>query len=326
MRRSSRKDESHDRESGDNSLIVALGAMGGLALGLFLTNAAQGDTARRGAARLRDRARETARDWSDSARDAARDWSGSAREAARGWAGPAPLQRPVHEERSLVQLEDAVLESFLLDPVLSERGVDVGCISPGIVELSGSVRTPAEVERAVSTARGVPGVVTVVNRMDVEDDGHRVRGTADSTATEGRMSGEWTGRNVGMGQRRQGIETENRGGLDDSQHMREVALEQSDRDQYEDEDIAHAHPLMSSRPGTGTAATNYSEDELDNQDPYGKHAVPVPEQPQTLHSQARVGEGLPPGMELALEGEDVPVKPHSDSWVASPNESGSAER
>ena len=140
------------------------------------------------------------------------------------------------------------------------------------------------------------------------------------------MAGEWTGRNVGMGQRRQGIETENRGGLDDSQHMREVALEQSDRAQYEDEDIAHSQPLMGSRPGTGDVPLNFSEDELDNQDPYGKHAVPAPEQPQALHSQARVGEGLPPGMELALEGEDVPVKPHSENWVASPNESGSTER
>jgi osmotically-inducible protein OsmY len=315
MGRSSHKDESHDREPGGNSLIVALGAVGGLALGLLLTNAAQGDAARRGAARLRDRARETAR-----------GWAGPARDAAREWVGPAPLQRPAAEEQGLARLEDAVLESFLRDPVLSERGVDVGCISPGIIELSGSVRTPAEVERAVSTARGVQGVVTVVNRMDVDDDGHRARGTADSTATEGRMSGEWTGRNVGMGQRRQGIETENRGGLDDSQHLREVALEQSDRDQYEDEGIAHEHTVMSSRPGTGDVATHYREDELDNQDPYGKHAVPAPEQPQALHSQARVGEGLPPGMELALEGEDVPVKPHSDSWVASPNESGSAER
>ena len=227
-RSSSRKDQDNDRKQGDNSLIVALGAVGGLALGLLLTNAAQGEPARRGAARLRDRARE----------------------AARGWAGPAPLQAPqALEERGLAQLEDAVLDAFLRDVVLSERGVDVGCISPGIIELSGTVRAPHEVERAVSTARAVQGVVTVVNRIDVEDDGHRPRGSADSTATEGHMSGEWTGRNVGMGQRRQGIETENRGGLDDSQHLREVALEQSDRAQYEDEDIAHSQPLMGSRPG-----------------------------------------------------------------------------
>jgi hypothetical protein len=130
-----------------------------------------------------------------------------------------------------------------------------------------------------------------------------------------------------MGQRRQGIETENRGGNDDSQHMLEVALEQSDRAQFEDEELAHSQPIMGSRPGPGeTPRLNFSEDELDNQDPYGKHAIPAPEQPQALHSQARVGEGLTPGLELSLEQSDVPVKPHSDNWVASPNESGSTER
>ncbi|HET7233011.1 MAG TPA: BON domain-containing protein [Longimicrobium sp.] len=304
MGRSSRKDHDDREREGGNPFLVALGAAGGLVLGLLLTNAAQQEPVRQGAARIRDRARE----------------------AARGW-GPAPLRRPEQEQHALVQLEDAVIDIFLRDPVLSERGVDVGCISPGIVELSGSVRTQDEAERAVRAARGVRGVATVVNRMDVEDEQRRPRPAAASAGTEEHMSGEWTGRMVGMGQRRQGIETENRGGLDDSQHLREVALEQSDRDQYEDEDIAHRNPVMGSRPGHGdpAAGLNYTEDELDNQDPYGKHAIPVAEQPQAMHSQARVGEGLMPGVELGLEGEDLPVKPHSDNWVASPNESGSTE-
>ena len=127
------------------------------------------------------------------------------------------------------------------------------------------------------------------------------------------MAGEWTGRNVGMGQRRQGEQTDP--GADDSQHLREVALEQSDLAQYEDEELAHAQPRVGSRPGNGsTNPTHYAEDELDNQEPYGKHAVPAPEQPQAMHSQARVGEGLAPGLELEIEGSDVPVKPHSDGW------------
>jgi len=295
-----------DREGGrDNGLLVALGAAGGMALGLWLTNAVRQEPVRQGAARLRDRARE----------------------AARGWSGPAPLQRPQHERNALEELEDAVLDAFLRDPVLSERGVDVGCISPGIIELSGSVHGADEAERAVRAARGVAGVATVVNRIDVDNDARRPRRVVESTATEDHMAGEWTGRNIGMGQRRQGIETENRGGIDDSRHMREVALEQTDRAQFEDEDLAHSQPLMGSRPGHGdpAAGLNYSEDELDNQSPYGKHAVPTPEQPQALHSQARVGEGLMPGVELALEQADVPVKPHGDNWVASPNESGNAE-
>ena len=126
------------------------------------------------------------------------------------------------------------------------------------------------------------------------------------------MAGEWTGRNIGMGRRRQGDETDP--AMDDSRHMREVALEQSDRAQFEDEDLAHSQPRLSARPGPGAPETVYAEDEMDNQDPYGKHAVPVAEQPQALNSQSRVGEGLTPGLELALEQADVPVKPHSVDW------------
>src|SRR4051812_43239416 len=110
MARSSGGDD--DRERGrDNTLLVALGAAGGLALGLWLSGAVQQEPVRQGAARLRDRARGVARGW-----------------------GPAPLRRPDHEQHALMRLEDAVLDAFLRDPVLSARGIDVGCISPGIIE------------------------------------------------------------------------------------------------------------------------------------------------------------------------------------------------
>lgn len=300
MARSSRRDET--REGGrDNSLVVALGAAGGMALGLWLTNLLQGEPVREGAARLRDRARE----------------------AARGW-GPAPLRRPDAEEAALIRQEDAVLDAFLRDPVLAERGIDVGCISPGIIELTGTVRTADEGERAVRAARGVDGVGTVVNRMDVDDGVRSARRPPDDAGDDDRMGGEWTGRRVGMGQRRQGIETENRGGLDDSQHLRELALEASDLRQYEDEDIAHSRPLVGSRPGPGDAFTRYRPDELDNQDPVGRRAASASGQPQAMHSQARVGGGIQPGIELALEQEHVPVKPHSASWAGSASEDGDA--
>jgi hypothetical protein len=296
---------SRDRNENDlgEALMFALGAAGGLALGVFLSKGMPQapEPVRQAGARLRDRARDMAGRWS-----------------------PAPLRRGEEETLQLSGLEDAVLEAFLRDPVLAERGIDVGCISRGIIELSGSVRGADEAERAVRAAREVEGVDTVVNRMDVDEEARRTGRAAEPIAWEGHMAGEWTGRNIGMGRRRQGDETDP--GADDSQHLREVALEQSDRAQLEDEDIAHSQPRVGSRPGTGSPnPTHYREEELDNQDPYGKHAVPAPEQPQAMHSHARVGEGLKPGVELALEQEDLPVKPHSDGWVASPNE-GSAER
>jgi hypothetical protein len=153
--------------------------------------------------------------------------------------------------------------------------------------------------------------------MELDNDGPR----AGTDGWEGHMAGEWTGRQVGMGQRRQSEATDP--GADDSQHLREMALEQSDRAQFEDEELAHSQPRVGARPGTGGGnPTRYADDELDHQDPYGQHAVPTPEQPQALNSQARVGEGLAPGLELEMEGSDLPVKPHSDDWGRHPERQG----
>jgi hypothetical protein len=284
MARSSRRDRDDDDGRGGDALMIALGAAGGLVLGMLLAQGVQAppEPVRQAGARLRERARGMA-----------------------GSFGPGRLRRPGGEMDALAALEDTVLDAFLADPVLSERGIDVGCISRGIVELSGSVYSLEEWERAVRLARRLPGVDTVVNRMDVDP--------AGNARWEGHMAGEWTGRQVGMGQRRQSEETDP--GADDSQHLREVALEQSDRDQYEDEDLAHANPRVGARPGVGDPnPTRYAEDELDNQEPYGKHAVPAPEQPQALNSRARVGGGTEPGLELEMEGSDLPLKPHSDGW------------
>jgi len=276
---------------GEQALLIALGAAGGLAAGLFLSGLKEAPEPVRG---VGTRLRETARGVARSFR-------------------PGHLRRALREQLELSRLEDAVLDAFLRDELLSERPIDVGAISRGIVELSGTVHTDEEADRAVALARRVEGVETVVNRMDVEDDELR-RLRSDETESGGRgMSGEWTGHQVGMGARRQGRETDP-GRTDDSVHQREQALEQADRAQYEDEDLAHSHPVMSSRPGHGDPRerVDYREDELDDQDPYGKHAVSVPEQPQAMNAQARVGEGLKPGTELLLEQADVPVKPHGE--------------
>ncbi|HYJ80040.1 MAG TPA: BON domain-containing protein [Longimicrobiaceae bacterium] len=269
-------------DASGRALLFALGAAGGLAAGLFLAGSADAPAGGVGG-RLRGVALNLR---------------------------PGRLRRARREQLQLVRLEDAVLEAFLHDEVLSERAVDVGAISPGIVEISGAVRTPDEAERAVRTARGVGGVDTVVNRMEVEDDLRRHR-RDDTDSGGGTMAGEWTGRGVGMGARRQGGETEPPQD-DDAQHIREAALEDADRAQFEDEDLAHSQPRLSARPGHGDPRTDNAEDELDNQDPYGKHAVPVPERPQAFNSGSRVGEGLTPGTELRLEGADLPVKPHGD--------------
>ena len=103
-------------------------------------------------------------------------------------------------------LEERVLEAFRNDPILSERAVDIGSIGDGIIELAGWVETEEEAEHAVTLARGVPDVDTVVNRISIGAEEERLRDAArrveegDPALTEAR----WEGRTVGTGRRRQG--------------------------------------------------------------------------------------------------------------------------
>lgn len=103
-------------------------------------------------------------------------------------------------------LEERVLDAFRNDPILSERAIDIGSIGEGVIELSGWVEQDDEAERAVTIARGVPGVDTVVNRLAVGNEEERYADAArrvregDPTLTEAR----WESNIVGTGRRRQG--------------------------------------------------------------------------------------------------------------------------
>ena len=106
-------------------------------------------------------------------------------------------------------LEERVLEAFRNDPTLSERAIDIGAIGDGIIELTGWVHEPDEATHAVTITRGVPGVETVVNRLDV-----RVAGSEESMEeidddpNAPLPGGRWEGQQVGTGRRRQGNSSE----------------------------------------------------------------------------------------------------------------------
>ena len=114
----------------------------------------------------------------------------------------------VTEEGS--ELEERVLEAFRNDPILSERAIDIGGIGEETIELAGWVTTEDEAEHAVVLARGVPGVITVVNRIAVGDEEERIQDNnrrfenGDDALTEA----HWEGRTVGTGRRRQGTSDE----------------------------------------------------------------------------------------------------------------------
>jgi hypothetical protein len=105
-------------------------------------------------------------------------------------------------------LEERVLEAFRNDPVLSERAIDIGAIGDGIIELTGWVHEADEATHAVTITRGVPGVETVVNRLDVRLAGSEVAGEVDDDPSAPLPGGRWEGQQVGTGRRRQGNSAE----------------------------------------------------------------------------------------------------------------------
>ena len=106
-------------------------------------------------------------------------------------------------------LEERVLEAFRNDPILSERAVDIGAIGDGIIELTGWVHEADEATHAVTITRGVPGVDTVVNRLDVRlGDVEEPMDEIDDDTNAPLPGGRWEGQQVGTGRRRQGNSTE----------------------------------------------------------------------------------------------------------------------
>jgi hypothetical protein len=120
-------------------------------------------------------------------------------------------------------MEERVLDAFRNDPVLSGRAIDIGSISEGVIELAGWVETDDESERAVTIARGVPGVTTVVNRIALGDEEERFEDAARRFESDDApdASARWEGQRVGTGRRRQGNSAEVDRHADPKVHLEE---------------------------------------------------------------------------------------------------------
>jgi hypothetical protein len=103
------------------------------------------------------------------------------------------------------ELEERVLEVFSNDPILRGRAVDIGAINPATIELTGHVFTAAESEHAMTIARGVPGVTTVVNRLNIRSDEQDEDAAADRYAAgdPAATEAQWEDPIVGTGATRQ---------------------------------------------------------------------------------------------------------------------------
>jgi hypothetical protein len=184
-----------DRSTGSTVTSVLVGAFAGFAIGVLVSSRVGG--------------------WS-GLRRRLRDVVGGPAEATRHGAEVGEYydedleSDEIEEDERDEELEDRVLEAFRNDPILCERAIDIGSVGPGIIELAGRVENENEAQHAVTLARGVPEVETVVNRMMVgareeqfNDAARRVE-DGDPSLTEAR----WEGMRVGTGRRRQGTSDE----------------------------------------------------------------------------------------------------------------------
>lgn len=158
------------------------------------------------------------------------------------------------EEAEHAMIERNVLEAFRNDPILAERAVDIGATSDDIVELSGWVHSEEEAEHAVTIARGVPGVATVVNRLSIGEeearlaDAARRRAEGDPALNESR----WEGQRVGTGRRRQGNSEEPDRHADPKPKLESRWLEEQEAIRHAADDV----PGATRRPGRSRTETS----------------------------------------------------------------------
>jgi hypothetical protein len=187
------RDDDDDSSSTGTLLGVLVGAIAGFAAGMYVAQRVGGidglkaKLRRRGAGADQDALRDAhAADADEEFEDIEED----------------EFESEEYDE----SLEERVLEAFRNDPILAERAIDIGSIGDATIELAGWVEDDGEARHAVTIARGVPGVDTVVNRIAIGDEEERFEDAArrvrdgDPSLTEAR----WEGRGVGTGRRRQG--------------------------------------------------------------------------------------------------------------------------
>ena len=207
----------HEEDSSTGSTVatVVLGALAGFAVGMFVAQRLGGFGGIANRLRPRDEA--------ESEPEQQFDFSGDADEVEEEAEEleAAALEREEDDDfngmddtdaagDSTPLIEERVLEAFNNDPILAERAIDIGAMGSGVIELAGWVDSDDEAEHAMTVARGVPGVDTVVNRLMVDDEEQQVAENVrrfkdgDPSLNEA----QWEGQRVGTGKRRQGNSTE----------------------------------------------------------------------------------------------------------------------
>lgn len=185
--REARRMREGQRRSGTSTgkavALVALGALAGLALGMLVTDRLGGIDGVRRRLRRPSRGRPDELSEAELVRPDGLD-EFSAHEFADDWDDedyaddfddmyvPAPRRRPapvgVNGTHSPEELETRVLEVFRNDPELAECAIDISADEDGVIELAGWVANEADIQHALTLARGVPDIGDVVSLLAVK--------------------------------------------------------------------------------------------------------------------------------------------------------------
>lgn len=102
-------------------------------------------------------------------------------------------------------LETAVIKALLKDEIARSQGIDVAAVGAGVIEVSGNINSQSDARHVVDVIDAVPGVHAVLNRLEIPSVENRLQRNSKKNAGE---SPRWYGGSVGIGRRRQGMDTE----------------------------------------------------------------------------------------------------------------------
>lgn len=202
-------------------------------------------------------------------------------------------------EHDTAAAEARVRARLLGDGVGDTGTLRVSALTPGIVELSGTVEREEQAHRAVGLTQELDGIHTVVNRLEVTGESSRLSrnrqryASGDPELTEP----HWYGQRVGTGRRRQSPATDP-DRRDDKVDTVTRELEASAAEDEAGEPLAKAAPAVGDHT-TGPGAPTHTGSVREGQ----KRTVTEPREgpAREMNAAGRVGETPKPGVERAIE-------------------------
>ena len=236
----------HEDESstGTSAATIMIGALAGFAVGMFVAQRFGGFDGI--ANRFRKAEKPDGADRFDFSGGSLHDVEDEAAELEASSLADAEdedfngMDDPGDADDDTPLIEERVLEAFNNDPILAERAIDIGAMGTGVIELAGWVDNDEEAEHAMTVARGVPGVDTVVNRLLIDEEERQVQDNirrfkdGDPALREAR----WEGQQVGTGKRRQGRSDEVDRHADPKPHLEDRWLGKSEAIKNSADDVA----------------------------------------------------------------------------------------